>query len=160
MLLLLHCGRLKFYNNNLVLLITTPTLMTKILKLATPTYCCVSVLIVSCRTSFTTGVLVSLKKMTQLFISHQNKEMWSSLLLWMGGDLGTKGVSFIDPSIHPSICPFIHLSRIEHFALMYAKKLGIREDVLRKTLWGDYYLDKKTKRIYKGAYVSKLCYCN
>lgn len=73
----------------------------------------------------------------------------------MGGVLGTN--SFINPLIYIS-CSSVHLSRIEHFASMYAKKLGIREDVLRKTLWGDYYLDKKTKRIYKGAYVSKLCY--
>ena len=28
---------------------------------------------------------------------------------------------------------------------------GVRADVLRKTLWGDFYLNAKAKRIYKGA---------
>ena len=48
-------------------------------------------------------------------------------------------------------------SRISHFASMYSKKLGIREHILNRTLWGDYYLNTKTKRIHKGAYVSS-CY--
>ncbi|RKP15045.1 P-loop containing nucleoside triphosphate hydrolase protein [Piptocephalis cylindrospora] len=37
--------------------------------------------------------------------------------------------------------------RIHQFASLYAKKLGMKEATLRKTLWGDYYLDPKTKRI-------------
>ncbi|KAI9090463.1 hypothetical protein DFS34DRAFT_371598 [Phlyctochytrium arcticum] len=42
--------------------------------------------------------------------------------------------------------------RIDQFAELYSAKLGIKEDLLRKVLWGDYYLDVKTKRIltYKG----------
>ena len=44
-------------------------------------------------------------------------------------------------------------SSIEQFAGMYAKKLGLKSDVLRKTIWGDYYLNMKTKRIHRGAYV-------
>ncbi|XP_030832575.1 elongation factor-like GTPase 1 [Strongylocentrotus purpuratus] len=40
---------------------------------------------------------------------------------------------------------------INHFAEMYASKLGVRADVLRKTLWGDFYLHTKSKRIMKGA---------
>lgn len=40
---------------------------------------------------------------------------------------------------------------ISHFARMYAAKLGISQAVLQKTLWGDYYLNTKTKRICKGA---------
>jgi len=32
-----------------------------------------------------------------------------------------------------------------------SKKLGIKTDVLKKTLWGDFYLHTKTKRIMKGA---------
>uniref|UniRef100_T1JFT1 Ribosome assembly protein 1 n=1 Tax=Strigamia maritima TaxID=126957 RepID=T1JFT1_STRMM len=40
---------------------------------------------------------------------------------------------------------------ISHFAQMYTEKLGIKESVLLKTLWGDYYLNAKTKRIVKGA---------
>lgn len=32
-----------------------------------------------------------------------------------------------------------------------SNKLGVNVDVLRKTLWGDFYLHSKTKRIMKGA---------
>ena len=39
---------------------------------------------------------------------------------------------------------------IEDFVKLYAEKLGIREDVLTKTLWGDFYLVPKTKLIYKN----------
>jgi len=37
--------------------------------------------------------------------------------------------------------------RINHFAAIYAQKLGIKESRLMKCLWGDYYLDPKTKRV-------------
>ncbi|XP_038044225.1 elongation factor-like GTPase 1 isoform X2 [Patiria miniata] len=40
---------------------------------------------------------------------------------------------------------------IDHFATMYAAKLGVRVEILRKTLWGDFFLNGKTKRIMKGA---------
>ncbi|KAF9941755.1 Cytoplasmic GTPase/eEF2-like protein (ribosomal biogenesis) [Mortierella alpina] len=42
--------------------------------------------------------------------------------------------------------------RVDQFAAIYAQKLGMKEGVLRKCLWGDFYLDPKTKRIigYKG----------
>ncbi|XP_043240169.1 elongation factor-like GTPase 1 isoform X1 [Amphibalanus amphitrite] len=40
---------------------------------------------------------------------------------------------------------------IRHFSRIYSEKLGIREEVLNKTLWGDFYLNAKTKRIMKGA---------
>ena len=43
--------------------------------------------------------------------------------------------------------------RVSHFAELYAKKLGIQADTLRKTLWGDFFLNTKTKRIHKGAQV-------
>ncbi|KJY00102.1 translation elongation factor 2/ribosome biogenesis protein [Zymoseptoria brevis] len=33
------------------------------------------------------------------------------------------------------------------FASLYEKKLGIKRNVLEKVLWGDFYLDPKTKRI-------------
>jgi ribosome assembly protein 1 len=46
------------------------------------------------------------------------------------------------------------MRRIHHFADLYAKKLSIRREVLMKTLWGDFYFDKKTKRVFKGAQVS------
>jgi ribosome assembly protein 1 len=33
------------------------------------------------------------------------------------------------------------------FAQLYAAKLGIQEQKLRRVLWGDFYLDPKTKRV-------------
>ena len=44
--------------------------------------------------------------------------------------------------------------RINQFADLYATKLGVKADILRKTLWGDFFLNTKTKRIMKGAQVS------
>ncbi|XP_011871394.1 PREDICTED: elongation factor Tu GTP-binding domain-containing protein 1 [Vollenhovia emeryi] len=40
---------------------------------------------------------------------------------------------------------------IVEFAKIYSNKLGFSEKVLRKTLWGDFYINNKTKRIMKGA---------
>uniref|UniRef100_A0A1E1XEZ5 Ribosome assembly protein 1 n=1 Tax=Amblyomma aureolatum TaxID=187763 RepID=A0A1E1XEZ5_9ACAR len=37
------------------------------------------------------------------------------------------------------------------FAHLYAEKLGMKKRVLEKTLWGDFYLNTKAKRILKGA---------
>ena len=34
---------------------------------------------------------------------------------------------------------------------MYSKKLNVKAEILSKTLWGDFYLNVKTKRIMKGA---------
>ena len=39
---------------------------------------------------------------------------------------------------------------------MYASKLGFKREILLNTLWGDYYLNAKTKRIMKHAQVLKL----
>ena len=36
---------------------------------------------------------------------------------------------------------------IDQFAQIYSERLGIKEEVLRKTLWGDWYLDAKNKRV-------------
>ena len=36
---------------------------------------------------------------------------------------------------------------IEAFAGMFAKRLGVKRETLTKFLWGDYYLDPKTKRV-------------
>ncbi|KAI4495818.1 hypothetical protein M0802_008441 [Mischocyttarus mexicanus] len=40
---------------------------------------------------------------------------------------------------------------IKEFAEFFSTKLGFSEKVLLKTLWGDYYINSKTKRIMKGA---------
>ncbi|TDL17714.1 P-loop containing nucleoside triphosphate hydrolase protein [Rickenella mellea] len=37
--------------------------------------------------------------------------------------------------------------RVGKFAQIYAAKLGIKESNLRRVLWGDFYLDPKTKRV-------------
>ncbi|KZS87255.1 P-loop containing nucleoside triphosphate hydrolase protein [Sistotremastrum niveocremeum HHB9708] len=37
--------------------------------------------------------------------------------------------------------------RLGKFAQLYASKLGVKEANLRRVLWGDYYLDPKTKRV-------------
>jgi ribosome assembly protein 1 len=36
------------------------------------------------------------------------------------------------------------------FAKIYASKLGFSEPVLRKTLWGDFFINTKTKKIMRG----------
>jgi ribosome assembly protein 1 len=36
---------------------------------------------------------------------------------------------------------------VKQFAGLYEKKLGIKRSVLEKVLWGDFYLDPKTKRV-------------
>lgn len=36
---------------------------------------------------------------------------------------------------------------VKQFAVLYEKKLGIKRALLEKVLWGDYYLDPKTKRV-------------
>lgn len=38
---------------------------------------------------------------------------------------------------------------IEHFARIYSQKIGIKKEVLLKTLWGDYYINMKAKKIMK-----------
>ena len=40
---------------------------------------------------------------------------------------------------------------IDTFAEIYAKKLSFNLSVLRRTLWGDYYINVKEKKILKGA---------
>ncbi|KAG9087027.1 Cytoplasmic GTPase/eEF2-like protein (ribosomal biogenesis) [Ceratobasidium sp. UAMH 11750] len=37
--------------------------------------------------------------------------------------------------------------RVGRFAQMYAAKLGIKENNLRRVLWGDFYIEPKTKRV-------------
>ncbi|XP_071867883.1 elongation factor-like GTPase 1 isoform X2 [Bombus fervidus] len=40
---------------------------------------------------------------------------------------------------------------VKEFANIFSAKLGFSEKVLSKTLWGDYYVNSKTKRIMRGA---------
>ncbi|KAG8516396.1 Elongation factor-like GTPase 1 [Galemys pyrenaicus] len=39
---------------------------------------------------------------------------------------------------------------IEHFAAIYSQRMGVRKEVLLKTLWGDYCVNAKAKRIVKA----------
>ncbi|KAI8086124.1 uncharacterized protein BX664DRAFT_386577 [Halteromyces radiatus] len=43
--------------------------------------------------------------------------------------------------------------RIQQFAVMYAKKLGVKDGILQKCLWGDYYFDPKTKRVLQQKHL-------
>ncbi|RIA97611.1 P-loop containing nucleoside triphosphate hydrolase protein [Glomus cerebriforme] len=43
--------------------------------------------------------------------------------------------------------------RVEHFVQFYAAKLGMKEKILRKVLWGDYYLEPKTKRLLEHKHL-------
>ncbi|KAM7406647.1 hypothetical protein PAMP_001014 [Pampus punctatissimus] len=40
---------------------------------------------------------------------------------------------------------------IQQFAHIYSQRMGIRAEVLLKTLWGDFYLNAKAKKIMRGA---------
>jgi ribosome assembly protein 1 len=39
---------------------------------------------------------------------------------------------------------------------LYARKLGVKREVLQKTLWGEYYFNSKTKKIYKKNFNGKM----
>ncbi|KAI7883936.1 P-loop containing nucleoside triphosphate hydrolase protein [Lichtheimia hyalospora FSU 10163] len=43
--------------------------------------------------------------------------------------------------------------RIQQFASIYFKKLGFKESVLQKCLWGDYYFDAKAKRVIQHKHL-------
>jgi len=40
--------------------------------------------------------------------------------------------------------------RVDDFASMCSTRFGIRREILMKTLWGEYYLNSKTKKIVRG----------
>ncbi|CAH2087416.1 unnamed protein product [Euphydryas editha] len=40
---------------------------------------------------------------------------------------------------------------VHTFAKLFSEKLGVKEELLRKVLWGDFFLNSKTKRFMKGA---------
>ncbi|BFZ64319.1 Cytoplasmic GTPase/eEF2-like protein (ribosomal bioproteinsis) [Saitoella coloradoensis] len=43
--------------------------------------------------------------------------------------------------------------RLSQFAQLYAPKLGVKPENLQKVLWGDYYLDPKTKRVLQARHL-------
>lgn len=45
--------------------------------------------------------------------------------------------------------------RVNQFAAIHAARLGIKEANLRKVLWGDFYLDPKTKRVLNRKHLGK-----
>lgn len=73
----------------------------------------------------------------------------------MGGDLGNDSnlLSFcLRICFISMILMFMILfCRVSDFSKIFAKKLGFSESVLNATLWGDYYINTKLKRIMKGA---------
>ncbi|XP_076339348.1 elongation factor-like GTPase 1 [Tachypleus tridentatus] len=49
---------------------------------------------------------------------------------------------------------------ITDFVRLYCTKLGVKENVLKRTLWGDFFLNSKAKKIMKGAQVCRTqAYC-
>ena len=42
---------------------------------------------------------------------------------------------------------------VRQFASLYEKKLGIKRTILEKVLWGDFYLDPKTKRVLNSKHL-------
>ncbi len=46
--------------------------------------------------------------------------------------------------------------RIDHFVQLYAAKLGVKPQILQKTLWGEYYFDAAKKKIFKKNTTGKL----
>ena len=42
---------------------------------------------------------------------------------------------------------------VKQFAGLYERKLGIKRSVLEKVLWGDYFLDPKTKRVLSSKHL-------
>jgi ribosome assembly protein 1 len=40
------------------------------------------------------------------------------------------------------------LFRLHHFSDLYVKKLGVKKEILEKTLWGDFYFHMKNKKVY------------
>jgi ribosome assembly protein 1 len=42
---------------------------------------------------------------------------------------------------------------VRQFAALYERKLGIKRSVLEKVLWGDFYLDPKTKRVLASKHL-------
>ncbi|WFC94927.1 Cytoplasmic GTPase/eEF2-like protein (ribosomal biogenesis) [Malassezia brasiliensis] len=45
--------------------------------------------------------------------------------------------------------------RLERFARLYSQKLGIKEQTIRQFLWGNYFLDPKTKRVLTQKQLDK-----
>lgn len=43
--------------------------------------------------------------------------------------------------------------RVQQFASLYAKKLGFKEQVLQKCLWGEYYFDPRAKRVIQPKHL-------
>ena len=60
------------------------------------------------------------------------------------------GLHLNPPQVKGQVPNFV-IFRISDFAAMLSAKLGIKTGALQKTLWGDFYLHSKTKRIFKGA---------
>ncbi|KAF1815797.1 putative ribosome biogenesis protein Ria1 [Eremomyces bilateralis CBS 781.70] len=42
---------------------------------------------------------------------------------------------------------------VKQFASLYEKKLGIKRSILEKVLWGDFFLDRKTKRVLSSKHL-------
>ena len=108
-----------------------------------------------------TGVFLVLMmtKTILLFISLLSLVMSSLLLPRRGGALGQFGILLNQRRFWKYVyiillfLYYYNYCSIEDFARIYSSKLGMKEDMLCKMLWGDFCLNTKTKRIHKGAFV-------
>ena len=83
----------------------------------------------------------------------KNKISLNSNFVWIFSK-NVNALTFEHLLVHVWSCFWflIHLfPSIDDFAEMYANKLGISKHILSNTLWGDFYLRNKSKRILKGA---------
>lgn len=64
------------------------------------------------------------------------------LLILIMNNGSTNSIDFYTPHLH---------SRIQDFARMFSSKLGLREEELQLSLWGDNYYNSKLKTIVPGA---------
>ena len=75
------------------------------------------------------------------------KEGWGFKSVWNF----VKPKTFLEISLYNFIISLYYYNycSIEDFARIYSSNLGMKEDVLRKTLWGDFYLNKKQRESTK-----------
>jgi len=116
-------------------------------------------------------VLDKMTLMNLRFFSHQKREMLCLQVLMTDGHSGAKSFPsfcfqflqnwrkrqshqaflssflFLLPLPFPFVFSFL---RVQDFVTLYSKKLGMKESVLKKTLWGDFYFDPKAKKVIKG----------
>lgn len=89
--------------------------------------------------------------MIPIFILLQSKATLSSLALQMVGDSRRILQKQWLLNIFYIKQLFPYRIRLQDFARMFSSKLGLREEELQRSLWGDNYFNTKTKTVTAGA---------